>query len=146
MDDKLLSYKRDNRIIILQGQLDYFRGQAVRLEKERENYITENKKLKQRLNALRDDKLYFETFVIETRQENADLKRVIKEMEEKGNRNIMEFVEKHHKENKDYITRSRITSANPLDRPSNKPGYAKPWLVTNPWKPTMIRATDEKKQ
>ena len=67
-------------------------------------------------------------------------------MEEKGNKNIMEFVAKHHKDQTDYITRSRISSANPLDRPANKPGYAKPWLVTNPWKPTIERVTDEKKQ
>lgn len=92
MDDKLLTYKRDKRILLLEQQLDYFRCQAVRLEKERIGFINENKRLKQRVSALSEDKKYFEVFVIQARQEVEELRKQIVEIDEAKGNAVRDFV------------------------------------------------------
>lgn len=132
VDDKLLAQKRDKKIMTLQQQLDYFRNQAVWMEKEREGYIVEIKKLKQKVDALKDDKLYFESFVINARKENNSLQERIRMLEEHGNKQIVKIVEEKFRVEKNSSSEARLYQTEPKVLKE-----IKPWSVNKEYKPKM---------
>jgi predicted nucleic acid-binding Zn-ribbon protein len=94
MDDKILKEKKNKKILVLQKHLQYFRCQAVRLEKERRGFVKEIENLKKELDAVKRDKKYFESFVIQSRQENENLVWQICDLENNHREQIEKFAEK----------------------------------------------------
>ncbi|EAR93362.2 hypothetical protein TTHERM_00885770 (macronuclear) [Tetrahymena thermophila SB210] len=74
MDDELLRQKANDKMNILTEERDYFKAEALRLDrtcKEQERQIEE---LQFKQKVLTEDKNYYEGFVIETKKENKALK------------------------------------------------------------------------
>lgn len=86
MDQTLLKLQQDKKLKALEKQVEYFRSQALRLKSEREGktiltqeFVQKIAILKEKLDACQLEKKYFETFMIESRKDNKELKeRVIK--------------------------------------------------------------------
>ena len=91
MDERILREKKNKKILVLQKHLEYFRCQAVRLERERNGFIKTIDDLKRQLKASECDKKYFERFVIESRKENQMLRDSLKEMEEEHKGHLEEL-------------------------------------------------------
>lgn len=80
----------DDKVRFFQQERDYFRAQALRLENEKNSYIKDINNLKMKLLTIKDDKKYFETFVIEARKENKDLKDEIRQVHEQYEKNLIQ--------------------------------------------------------
>jgi hypothetical protein len=59
---------------ILEEERDYFRAEALRLDKVCKDQIGKIEELKFKMKILEEDKSYYEGFVIETKKENKALK------------------------------------------------------------------------
>ena len=94
MDESLIKYQHDKKLKALEKQVEYFRSQALRLKSEREGspysieFVQTIETLKEKLDACTLEKKYFETFMIESRKENKELREKI----HKGDKDIIERI------------------------------------------------------
>lgn len=102
LDEENLKRLRDEKVQFYMQERDYFRAQALRLENEKNGYIKDINNLKMKLLTIKDDKKYFETFVIEARKENKDLKDEIRQVHESYEKQQVE-----HARN-DYYSKQRL--------------------------------------
>lgn len=119
MDESLIKYQHDKKLKALEKQVEYFRSQALRLKSEREGtlrlpeFVQQIDTLKEKLDACQLEKKYFETFMIESRKENKDLKDQI----QKGDKQIIEKIKQIAKQEAVNIRketeRERIVSFQP---------------------------------
>lgn len=131
MDERILKEKRNKKILVLRKHLEYFRCQAVRLEKERLGYISEIDRLRKELDAVQRDKKYFESFVIEARQENEKLKDSMRNMEFNHNQQIVKLAENGKEKIHQYMDELQRIEIAPRHNPKVKPELPQPVKVVN---------------
>ena len=90
LGEETLKRQRDEKVQFYMQERDYFRAQALRLESEKNGYIKDINNLKMKLLTIKDDKKYFETFVIEARKENKDLKDEIRQVHEQYEKQLVQ--------------------------------------------------------
>jgi hypothetical protein len=112
LDEEELKRLRDEKIVFFRQERDYFRAQALRLENEKNQYIRDINNLKMKLLTVKDDKKYFETFVIEARKENKDLKDEIRRLYEQKDVELIQ-----HAKNDYYSKLSLGRHATPQELP-----------------------------
>lgn len=131
MDERILREKRNKKILVLKKHLEYFRCQAVRLEKERIGYIDEIGKLRKELDAVKRDKKYFESFVIQARQENEKLKDHVRNLEVNHSKHLIDIAENNKTKIHQYVEDLKKIEIAPRHNPKRKPEVPKPLKVVN---------------
>lgn len=131
MDERILREKRNKKILVLQKHLEYFRCQAVRLERERIGYISEIGSLRKELDAVQKDKKYFESFVIEARQENEQLKEKIRNMEFNHDKQILELAQNNKDKIGKYVEDLNKIQVASRRHPKRKAEVPKPVKIVN---------------
>lgn len=74
MDEETLKLKANDKMNILEEERDYFRAEALRLDKICKQQQRDIEELNFKMKILQEDKTYYEGFVIETKKENKALK------------------------------------------------------------------------
>lgn len=74
IDEETLKQKKDDKINILEEERDYFRAEALRLDKHCKDQQRVIEEIKFKNKILSEDRDYYEEFVIETKKENKALK------------------------------------------------------------------------
>lgn len=103
---------KDEKIVYFMQERDYFRAQALRLDNDKNGYIRQINDLKMKLMTLKDDKKYFETFVIEARKENKELKEEIRQGQDQKEKELIQFAKN------DYYSRLNLgrETSHPTDQ------------------------------
>lgn len=74
IDEETKKQKANDKMNILEEERDYFRAEALRLDKICKDQLRDIDELKFKMRILTEDKNYYEGFVIETKKENKALK------------------------------------------------------------------------
>ena len=74
IDEETLKQKADEKKRVLEEERDYFREEALRLDKFSNEQLRTIEELRFKLNIINEEKNYYEGFVIDSKKENKALK------------------------------------------------------------------------
>ncbi|KRX10859.1 hypothetical protein PPERSA_12210 [Pseudocohnilembus persalinus] len=155
IDEETKKQKTNDKMNILEQERDYFRAEALRLDKICKDQLRDLEELKFKIQILTEDKDYYENFVIETKKENKALKSELlflyknkiknhqKEQDLEDNINKEENNNNTKESNKfvsaDFEFAANKSSSKTEQKPGTTQQETKPFYMTQPeFKPSNL--------